>query len=125
MGRMVRLDDFIKELQEIHPGLGNTCVYIRDVSYGAVALNRRSEDRQKEIYKMRKIRAKFEVISVENGTVTMEPRYDETIPEDQRFNEATPWGKLEMSINNPLALEQLKPGRAFYLDLVPVEDDKA
>lgn len=69
---------------------------------------------------MRKIRAKFEVISIEHGTVVMEPRYDETVPEDQRFCEATPWGKLEMSISNPLALEQLKPGLAFYLDLVPV-----
>lgn len=66
------------------------------------------------------IRAKFEVISVENETVTLEPRYDETIPEDRRFNEATPWGRLEMFVNNPAALEQLQPGRVFYLDLVPV-----
>lgn len=67
------------------------------------------------------IRAKFEVISVEGTEVVMEPRYDETIPEDQRFNEATPWGKLEMFVNNPAALEQLQPGRVFYLDLIPVE----
>jgi hypothetical protein len=70
---------------------------------------------------MNTVRAKFEVISVENETVTMEPRYDESIPEDQRFCEATPWGKLEMFVNNPAALEQLQPGRVFYLDLVPVE----
>ena len=33
----------------------------------------------------KRIRAKFEVIEVADGTVIMEPRYDETIPEDQRF----------------------------------------
>ena len=44
MGRMIQIDDFIKELQETRRKFGNTCVYIRDVSWGAVALNRQAED---------------------------------------------------------------------------------
>lgn len=73
---------------------------------------------------MKVIRAKFEVVDLlgeEKSTVVLEPRYDETLPEDQRFCDATPWGKLEMFVNNPAALEQLQIGRKFYLDLVPVE----
>jgi hypothetical protein len=48
MGRMVQIDDFIKELQETRRKFGNTCVYIRDVSWGAVALNREAEDEAAE-----------------------------------------------------------------------------
>lgn len=43
-GRMVQISDFIKELQETQSLFGNTCVYIRDVSWGAVALNRKAQD---------------------------------------------------------------------------------
>lgn len=76
---------------------------------------------------MQVIRAKFEVVNVQQhdaagqATVTLEPRYDEAIPEDQRFCEATPWGKLEMFINNPVVIQALQTGQKFYLDLVPVE----
>jgi len=48
MGRMIQIDDFIKELQETRQKFGNTCVYIRDVSWGAVALNRQGEDEERE-----------------------------------------------------------------------------
>jgi hypothetical protein len=70
------------------------------------------------------IRAKFEVVDLlgeEKSTVVLEPRYDETLPEDQRFCDATPWGRFEMFVNNPRALEQLQLGRVFYIDLTPVE----
>jgi hypothetical protein len=73
---------------------------------------------------MKNIRAKFEVIDLlgeDKSTVVLEPRYDETLPEDQRFCDATPWGRFEMFVNNPAALEQLQIGRKFYLDLIPVE----
>lgn len=70
------------------------------------------------------VRAKFQVTSVTTytfgGEVKLEPRYDETIPEDQRFLKATPSGELRMRIDNPAALEQLKPGKTFYLDLTEV-----
>ena len=45
MTRMVKIDDFIAELQETRDRYGNTCVYIRDCSWGAVALNRQAEDK--------------------------------------------------------------------------------
>lgn len=57
-------------------------------------------------------------------TLRFEARYDEAIPEDQRFCEATPSGHLEMLVTNPAALEQLELGEAYYVDLtkVPKED---
>ena len=44
MAYMVKIDDFIAELQSTREKFGNTCVYIRDASWGAVALNRQAED---------------------------------------------------------------------------------
>lgn len=46
MGRMIQIDKFIEELQETQRKFGNTWVYIRDVSWGAVALNREAEDEE-------------------------------------------------------------------------------
>ena len=74
------------------------------------------------------VRAKFQVTAITehvwgNGvkTVRFEPRYDASIPEDQRFAEATPSGELSITVNNPAALEQFKLGQQFYLDFTPVE----
>jgi len=74
------------------------------------------------------IRAKFRVISVtqhvEGGaarTIKLMPYYDNSIPEDRRFSEATPAGELSIYVNNPAAAEELKLGKYFYLDFVPVE----
>ena len=52
-------------------------------------------------------------------TVRLEPRYDASIPEDQRFLKATPWGQMEITVDNPAALEQLTFGKTFYVDLTP------
>ena len=72
------------------------------------------------------IRCKFVVTSVKPDGhseglkhVTLEARYDDTLPEDQKFMQFTPSGKLETAISNPRALEQLAIGREFYLDLKP------
>jgi len=46
--------------------------------------------------------------------------YDNTIPEDQRFQKATPWGSVEFVIDNPAALAQFKLGDYYYLDFNPV-----
>jgi hypothetical protein len=43
-GRKVQIADLISELTGIQDRWGNTCVYIRDMSWGAVALNRRADD---------------------------------------------------------------------------------
>lgn len=55
------------------------------------------------------------------SVVHLVTQYDESIPEDQRFQKATPTGRMEMQIDNPAALEQFVPGKTFYLDFTPVE----
>ena len=72
------------------------------------------------------VRAKFTVNSItkyigEGSSVKLMCIYDNSIPEDQRFCKATPNGTIEMWINNPVALEQFIPGKAFYVDFTPVE----
>lgn len=70
------------------------------------------------------IRAKFVVTQVtkyegaNDAHVVLEPRYDSKLPEDQRFAEATPCGRLEMQVTVPSVIEQFTPGRIFYLDFV-------
>ncbi len=48
-------------------------------------------------------------------TVTMEPVMDGS-PENKAFWEASPSGKLQMTISNPAAHGQLIPGVEYYLD---------
>lgn len=79
---------------------------------------------------MRQVRAKFRVTKVaklhyqkDAAEITLEPQYDPTIPEDQRFQQATPWGVFTMQVTNPAAVEVLELGKAFYLDLTPVAED--
>lgn len=76
------------------------------------------------------IRAKFSVNRVEahnygNGFVANKvfftPQYDPDSPEDQRFQKATPSGELWMQIDNPAAIAEFVPGRAYYLNFTPVE----
>ena len=53
-------------------------------------------------------------------TLTFEIRYDEDIPEDQRFQKAKPYtGLMEMSIDNPAALAQFEIGKYYYVDFNP------
>ena len=50
-------------------------------------------------------------------------QYDETLPEDQRFAQATPNAEFKMHVDNPAALEFLQKGTAaFYVDFTPVEE---
>lgn len=78
------------------------------------------------------IRAKFTVAEIRryswdqgrSAEVILQPQYDQTIPEDRRFCEATPSGKFAMRVDNPRALEELRLGRVFYIDMVPVEEPK-
>lgn len=46
--------------------------------------------------------------------------YDASIPEDQRFQKATPAGTAEYWIDNPGALDQFKNGQFYYVDFTPV-----
>lgn len=78
---------------------------------------------------MRTVRAKFQVESItryywgEGAMVKLSARYDSTIPEDQRFQEATPSGSMEMRVENPAALEVLELGKFFYVDFTPIEKE--
>lgn len=47
--------------------------------------------------------------------------YDPTLPEDQRFQKATPSGLCEMQIDNPAVMDQIVIGRSYYLDFTPIE----
>ena len=74
------------------------------------------------------VRGKFTVIerarfhwTPKTERVVLQPEYDSSVPEDQRYFDATPHGRIEMQINNPAALEQFTLGRKFYVDFNPVE----
>ena len=76
------------------------------------------------------IRAKFTLVAIEHTlgaskTLKFECRYDDTIPEDQRFLKATPWGQISMQVDNPVALEAFKLGESYYADFSPVAAEKA
>jgi hypothetical protein len=73
------------------------------------------------------VRAKMAVIEVARNQwgsrkVTFQPQYDQSIPEDQRFQKATPSGSIEMLIDNPPVAEFFEQnlGKAFYVDFTPV-----
>lgn len=48
--------------------------------------------------------------------------YDQTIPEEQRLQKATPSAELTMTVNNPIALEQFKLGEKYYVDFTPSKE---
>lgn len=43
--------------------------------------------------------------------------YDNTIPEDKKFQQATPSGMAQFSIDNPAAISQLVIGKTYYFDI--------
>jgi hypothetical protein len=69
------------------------------------------------------VRCKFKLVSIEshaggNRTFKFEPQYDQSIPEDQRFQKYTPSGLFTMYVDNPAI--QLALGDQFYFDITPV-----
>jgi hypothetical protein len=78
------------------------------------------------------VRAKFQCNSVEqfspaprggiwHRTFKFQAVYDTTVPEDQRYATATPSGELRLSVDNPNV--SFEPGKAYYLDFTPAEDN--
>jgi len=70
---------------------------------------------------MTTVRSKMHLVSItehEHGgnTLRFETRYDDTIPEDQRFQKATPTGYIEMQIDNPSAYAMFEIGKDYYVD---------
>ena len=70
------------------------------------------------------VRAKFRCVKVEHNAYitavryTFAPQYDTTIPEDQRFAQASPSGEMWIQVDNPAVEFEL--GGYYYLDFTPV-----
>ena len=65
------------------------------------------------------VRAKLRVDSIEGNKLIMTTVYEPDAAQDSenaRFTKATPWGRVEMGIDNPAALEQFKVGSYYYAD---------
>jgi hypothetical protein len=74
------------------------------------------------------VRAKFQVTektqyawNKNSVRIKLTPQYDQTIPEDQRFAQATPSGEFWMQVDNPAAAEALELGKTYYIDLTPAD----
>ncbi len=72
------------------------------------------------------VRAKFFVATINHhhvtqgvfATVTMSPVYGEA---NKPWSQATPQGKIEMSITNPDAVDQFELGKSYFVDFSPAE----
>lgn len=53
--------------------------------------------------------------------IVFEPRYDHSLPEDQRFFKATPSGRLDIIVDNPEVIAALAIGVSVYLDITKIE----
>lgn len=74
------------------------------------------------------VRAKFQLQEVTNlhysptaKKLLFRAMYDTSIPEDQRFQRATPWGEFSMVVDNEAALDQFELGKHYYFDVTPAE----
>lgn len=69
---------------------------------------------------MQKLRAKFYCQSIEeDGLVNLSAVYgndDKDNEENNQFSEATPYGSMEMQVDNPNANGFFKEGKEYYLD---------
>ena len=75
------------------------------------------------------VRAKFQLQEITSNfwnptskTLIFRAAYDMTIPEDQRFNKATPSATVTMQVDNPAALEQFELGKYYYFDMTQVPE---
>lgn len=73
------------------------------------------------------IRSKFKLVEVHSlywsqtaKRLIFAAEYDETIPEDQRFQKATPTARIEMTVDNPSAIGAFTIGQCYYFDASPV-----
>jgi hypothetical protein len=73
------------------------------------------------------IRSKFQLQEIRQHSWNKNQRtfvfnciYDSSIPEDQRFLDATPSGHMEITVNNPAVIAEWKLGEYYYFDAVPV-----
>jgi len=70
-----------------------------------------------------KTRCKFECTKIDKESyhsgalVTFDTRYCPEVAEDERFTKATPWGKMEVYIDNPGVVAALQVGAHYYIDI--------
>jgi hypothetical protein len=72
-------------------------------------------------------RCKFRVVSettynkpgtdAQARTYKLQTQYDASIPEDQQFQKATPYGELSVNISNPNVLPIFQVGNDVYVDI--------
>lgn len=56
-------------------------------------------------------------------TVLLEAIMDNDTPENARFAQATPWGKITMHVSNPEAIAEFSiPGKFYYVDFIPIDN---
>lgn len=70
------------------------------------------------------VRAKVTCDSVEGNVAKFRTVYEpdaERDAENARFTTATPWGTIELGIDNPAALAQFAPGTHYYVDFTPAD----
>lgn len=53
--------------------------------------------------------------------VRLAASYDTANSEDVSFAEATPSGEVKIYVSNPAVIGTFKPGKNYYLDLIPCE----
>ena len=63
----------------------------------------------------------FVSLNVELSAVMAEK--EEGIDENNSFNQATPFGELKITIDNPAVKDFFKPGVQYYLDISPAPRD--
>ena len=65
------------------------------------------------------VRAKLRVESINGNKIVLRTVYEPDASKDTenaRFTQATPWGMVEMGIDNPTALSQFAVGKYYYAD---------
>jgi hypothetical protein len=48
------------------------------------------------------------------------PQYDTSIPEDRRFQKASPSGEFKIFVDNPVVQENFRLGASYYFDITEV-----
>lgn len=74
-------------------------------------------------------RAKFKLAEITHVSwnpntrrVKFSTEYDPSLPEDQRFSNATPSGEITMIVDNPVAVARLEIGKSYYVDFTPISE---
>ena len=70
------------------------------------------------------VRAKVTCESIEKNTVTFRTVYEPDAAKDTenaRFTTATPWGTIQLGIDNPVALQQFAAGKSYYVDFTQAD----